>query len=58
MQILEVPTKKTKLSVYLQPELKNKLENLAKLQKRSVNNMIEFLVEEAVVKVEKEKDDA
>lgn len=49
MQLLErmMPTPKNKkqISVYLEPDVKTNLDRLAKIRKRSVNSLVELLVE-------------
>jgi metal-responsive CopG/Arc/MetJ family transcriptional regulator len=45
---MALATDKTRISVYLEPDLKRKAEVLAKKQKRSLSNFIEILVQGAV----------
>lgn len=48
MNSLQVTTDKTRISVYLEPSLKEDLERLAKLRKRSMSNLIEVLCESEI----------
>jgi hypothetical protein len=41
-------TKKPRVSLYIEDSVKQGLERLAKLRKRSLNNLIEVLCEEAL----------
>lgn len=45
-----VATDKIRVSTYISPELKDLAEQLAKLKKRSLSNLLEVLLEEAVKK--------
>jgi len=49
-----VTTDKKRLSLYVQESLKEQLEALAKARKRSVNNLIEILCEEAITNAKKQ----
>lgn len=49
-----VVTKKNKVSAYLDDELKADAEKLAELEKRSLSNLIEVLLQEAVNKAKRE----
>lgn len=48
MNVTRVATDKTRISVYLEPSLKEYLERLAKLRKRSLSNLIEVTCQEEV----------
>lgn len=55
MKSLEImPTTKKKLSLYLDETLKLETEKLAKAESRSVNNLIEVLLKEAISKAKEE----
>ncbi len=41
-------TKLDRVTVYLDPEAKKKLEKLAKLKKRTVSNLVSVLIDEAI----------
>lgn len=41
-------TKLDRVTVYLDPEVKKKLEKLAKLKKRTVSNLVSVLIDEAI----------
>lgn len=43
-----VVTQKPRISLYVEKDLKADLERLAKLRKRSLNNLIELICEEVV----------
>jgi hypothetical protein len=47
-------TNKKKLSLYVQEEIKQKLTQLARARRRSVNNLIEVICEEAIAKARKD----
>jgi hypothetical protein len=51
---MDVVTEKRKISAYLDEELKERAEQLAKLEKRSLSNLIEILLQEAVDKAQAE----
>ena len=51
---MTLATDKKKASVYMDEGLKRDLGKLAKLQSRSVSNLIELLCKEAVIKAKKE----
>ena len=51
---MTVATDKRKISAYLEDSLKEDAEKLAKLQKRSLSNLIEILLQEAVDKAKSE----
>lgn len=50
-----VVTKKNKVSAYLADDLKADAEKLADLEKRSLSNLIEVLLQEAVNKAKKDR---
>jgi predicted transcriptional regulator len=50
---MTVATSKPKVSVYIDPDLKEDLEALAKIRKRSVSNLIEVLCQEEVDRAKK-----
>jgi predicted transcriptional regulator len=41
-------TKLDRVTVYIDPEVKKKLEKLAKLKKRTVSNLVSVLIDEAI----------
>jgi hypothetical protein len=47
-QIYEVPTKKPRTTIYLEPELMKALEERAKEEKRTVSNLCNLLIEQAM----------
>ncbi|KGF71349.1 hypothetical protein DO97_19675 [Neosynechococcus sphagnicola sy1] len=47
-------TEKIRTSIYLKEDLKKELERLAKVERRSLNNLIEILVEDAIEEAKKE----
>jgi len=47
-QIYEVPTKKPRTTIYLEPELMQALEERAKEEKRTVSNLCNLLIEQAM----------
>lgn len=47
-QIYEVPTKKPRTTIYLEPELMQALEQRAKEEKRTVSNLCNLLIEQAM----------
>ena len=49
-----VVTKKSKVSAYLSDEVKVDADKLAELEKRSLSNLIEVLLQEAIDKAKKE----
>lgn len=49
-----VPTDKARVATYIEEELKQKLEQLAALEDRSVSNFLERLIKQAVEQAEKE----
>jgi macrodomain Ter protein organizer (MatP/YcbG family) len=49
-----VVTDKKRVSLYIEENLKIELENLAKVRKRSLSNLIEVLCEEAVQQAKKQ----
>jgi macrodomain Ter protein organizer (MatP/YcbG family) len=49
-----VTTDKKRVSLYIEEDLKIELENLAKVRKRSLSNLIEVLCEEAVQQAKKQ----
>ena len=49
-----MPTDKRKVSLYIEDSLKQGAEMLAKLERRSLNNLIEFLLQEAVEDAKKQ----
>ncbi|MGL4618724.1 MAG: ribbon-helix-helix domain-containing protein [Chroococcidiopsis sp.] len=53
-KVFSKETHKTKVGTNLDEDLKNDLEKLAKVESRSVSNLIELLCKEAVVKAKKE----
>jgi hypothetical protein len=50
----ETPEKKKRMSLYLTPALKLELEELAKSKSRTISNMVEVLVLDAVKKAKEE----
>ena len=52
---MTLATDKKKISVYIDEELKLKAEKLAKLEKRSLSNLLEVLLQQAVDKAEEDK---
>ncbi len=54
IKAMTLATDKRKASVYMDEDLKNDLEKLAKVESRSVSNLIELLCKEAVVKAKRE----
>lgn len=48
-----VVTKKPRVSLYIEDSVKQDLERLAKLRKRSLNNLVELLCEEAIREAKK-----
>lgn len=46
----EMPTDKAKVSAYIDEELKKDFERLADLESRSMSNLVEILIREAVEK--------
>ncbi len=44
----EMPTKLKRLSIYLEPEVKDAIENMATDEQRSLANMISVLITEAL----------
>ncbi len=51
---MAVATDKRKVSAYLDEEVKEKAERLAKLESRSLSSLIEILLKEAIRKAEEE----
>ena len=51
---MALATDKKKASVYMDEDLKGDLEKLAKVERRSVSNLIELLCAEAVERAKKE----
>ena len=51
---MTVATDKRKISAYLEDSLKGKAERLAQLEKRSLSNLVEVLLQQAVDKAELE----
>lgn len=51
---MAVATDKKKISAYLSDSLKEKAEKLAQLEKRSLSNLIEVVLQQAVDKAEVE----
>lgn len=49
-------TKLDRVTVYIDPEVKKKLEKLAKLKKRTVSNLVSVLIDEAIEGAEKTGD--
>lgn len=49
-----MPTSKAKVGTYIDPELKEALERLAALESRSVSNLVELLIKDAVSKAQAE----
>lgn len=49
----DVPTDKARVATYIDEELKQKLEQLAALEDRSVSNFLERLIKQAVEQAEK-----
>jgi hypothetical protein len=47
-QIYEVPTKKPRTTIYLEPELMQALEERAKEEKRTISNLCNLLIEQAM----------
>lgn len=52
--VSSVVTAKKRISVYINEELKERLEKLAKSRKRSLNNLIETCMEEIADKAEED----
>jgi hypothetical protein len=46
---------KNRLATYIDPDLKQRLEKLAKSEKRSVSNLLEILIEEACKNFERKE---
>lgn len=53
-EVVAVPTDKRKVSLYIEDSLKQSAEMLAKIERRSLNNLIEFLLQEAVEDAKKQ----
>lgn len=51
-----VTTDKKRISLYVEEELKADLENLAKVRKRSVSNLIEVICQQAVDEAKKKRE--
>jgi macrodomain Ter protein organizer (MatP/YcbG family) len=49
-----VATDKKKISAYLEESVKEDAEKLAKLEKRSLSNLVEVLIEDAIAKAKKD----
>ncbi|MDZ4873960.1 MAG: hypothetical protein CLLPBCKN_003356 [Chroococcidiopsis cubana SAG 39.79] len=47
------PEGKKQISVYLQPDIKDELARLAKVRKRSVNSLVEILIEQELQQAKK-----
>jgi hypothetical protein len=54
MQPEKMPTKKPKLSLYVDEELVDEVKKLAKSENRSVNNLIETMLRDKVLKAKQE----
>ena len=54
-RILEVPTKKPRTTIYLEPELYQALEERAKEEKRTISNLCNLLIEQAMSEWLKQK---
>ncbi len=54
IEFMTVATDKVRVSTYIQEDLKPDLEALAKVQKRSLSNLLEVLCQEAVDKAKKD----
>lgn len=52
----DVPTKKPRTTIYLEPELMEALEERAKQEKRTVSNMCNLLLEQAMSEWLKQKE--
>lgn len=52
--VTTVATDKKRVSLYVEEQLKQKLEALAKARKRSLSNLIEVLCQETIIKAEQE----
>ena len=51
---VQVPARIPRIAVYLQPEIKEQLERLAMLERRSLSQLAALIIEEAVKKAEEE----
>jgi len=51
---MPTPPNKKQISVYLEPKVKEKAARLAKSRKRSVNSLVEILLEREIEQAEKE----
>ena len=52
--LVQVPARIPRIAVYLQPEIKEQLERLAMLERRSLSQLAAIIIEEAVKKAEEE----
>jgi hypothetical protein len=50
---MPTPADKKQISVYLEPDVKEELTRLAKARKRSVNSLVEILIEQEIKEAKK-----
>lgn len=54
-QTKQVPSQLPRLVVYLPPEIKTKFETLSERQRRSMSQMVVFLIEKAIKESERDE---